>query len=67
VYSIADHLATAEVYLGFLSQVDTENWDFQDGGVVRVNPTVVGLSEFERLKRDAKPDFVISLGTCSSP
>ncbi|KAI1439479.1 hypothetical protein F5Y02DRAFT_69890 [Annulohypoxylon stygium] len=38
-----------------------------DGGVVRNNPTVVGLSESWAMALGAKPDFVINLGTGSSP
>lgn len=39
----------------------------QDGGVLRNNPTLIGLSEFSMVTEDAKPDFVINLGTGSSP
>ncbi|KAI1416930.1 acyl transferase/acyl hydrolase/lysophospholipase [Hypoxylon sp. FL1857] len=38
-----------------------------DGGVVRNNPTIVGLSEFKAMALGTKPDFVINLGTGSSP
>lgn len=37
----------------------------QDGGVVRNNPTIVGLAEFSKLTADATPDYVVNLGTGS--
>ncbi|KAI0131057.1 hypothetical protein F4814DRAFT_153969 [Daldinia grandis] len=37
----------------------------QDGGVVRNNPTIIGLAEFRKLTADDTPDFVINLGTGS--
>ncbi|TGJ78806.1 hypothetical protein E0Z10_g9956 [Xylaria hypoxylon] len=40
---------------------------FQDGGVLRNNPTIVGLSEFSALTRDTRPDLIINLGTGSEP
>ncbi|KAI0525818.1 acyl transferase/acyl hydrolase/lysophospholipase [Xylaria bambusicola] len=40
---------------------------FQDGGVLRNNPTIVGLSEFSALTKDARPDLIINLGTGSEP
>ncbi|KAI0798414.1 acyl transferase/acyl hydrolase/lysophospholipase [Xylaria sp. FL0064] len=40
---------------------------FQDGGVLRNNPTIVGLSEFSALTEGARPDLIINLGTGSEP
>lgn len=40
---------------------------FQDGGVLRNNPTIVGFSEFSALTRDARPDLIINLGTGAEP
>ncbi|KAI0191347.1 acyl transferase/acyl hydrolase/lysophospholipase [Astrocystis sublimbata] len=40
---------------------------FQDGGVLRNNPTMVGLSEFSALTKDTRPDLIINLGTGSDP
>ncbi|KAI0810076.1 acyl transferase/acyl hydrolase/lysophospholipase [Xylaria sp. FL0064] len=40
---------------------------FQDGGVLRNNPTIVGLSVFSALTKDARPDLIINLGTGSEP
>ncbi|KAK6843400.1 hypothetical protein PG987_004260 [Apiospora arundinis] len=37
----------------------------QDGGVVRNNPTIVGLAEFSKLTAGAMPDYVVNLGTGS--
>ncbi|KAK8048468.1 hypothetical protein PG994_010198 [Apiospora phragmitis] len=37
----------------------------QDGGVVRNNPTIIGLAEFSKLTADTTPDYVVNLGTGS--
>ncbi|KAI1119316.1 hypothetical protein F5Y14DRAFT_394946 [Nemania sp. NC0429] len=40
---------------------------FQDGGVLRNNPTIAGISEFSALTCDARPDLIINLGTGAEP
>ncbi|KAH9887882.1 acyl transferase/acyl hydrolase/lysophospholipase [Xylariomycetidae sp. FL2044] len=40
--------------------------DFVDGGIVRNNPTVIGLWEFRTIGLGAKPDLVVNLSTGSS-
>ncbi|KAH7031045.1 acyl transferase/acyl hydrolase/lysophospholipase [Microdochium trichocladiopsis] len=81
-YVFANYIGPSSQKKGYSiaqSSLDTRTWQvyfspsnisglgtFQDGGVLRNNPTLVGLSEFSELYADAKPDVVLNLGTGST-
>ncbi|KAI1655482.1 acyl transferase/acyl hydrolase/lysophospholipase [Daldinia decipiens] len=62
-WEVARSTSAAPMY--FLPKYIPGLGNLLDGGIVRNNPTLVGLSEFERMALGARPDFVLNLGAGS--